>query len=198
MFKVTRSEEMNPAGNNPEVILVAGTDVEFDVTEEGKVRQVTINAAGDGRGATGAAGKDGKDGAAGLRGDRGLPGDKGDKGEPGPQGNQGAKGEPGHQGVEGRPGTQGHAGVPGPQGPRGAPGQNGFSGSPGRPGEPGVDASVPTGAIIGWIGGTLPDGYLECDGSEHNREHYPSLSALVPVGNVNFAVPNIPGSIIKY
>lgn len=198
VFKVTRSEEMNPAGNNPEVHFVAGKDIELHVKEEAGVRQVTIDAAGNGRGETGADGAPGKDGADGLRGDRGLQGERGSTGDRGAQGEQGIRGIPGPQGVEGKRGERGEQGIQGPKGNRGEPGQNGFSGAQGHPGASGADATAPTGGIIGFVGSVAPDGYLLTDGTEYQRVEFSSLAALFPGTDSTFTVPNIPGSIIKH
>lgn len=193
--RVTKAEEMNPAGNYPEVILESGADVEITEREENGKRIITVTAAGDGRGASG------KDGAPGKRGDRGEQGEQGDKGDKGERGEQGFKGEQGDIGLRGSPGDQGDRGERGPKGDkgnRGEPGQNGQPGRQGPPGEDGADASAPTGGIIKFIGSVAPEGYLMCDGVEYPRSSFPTLSELIPGDEDTFAVPDWPNCIVRY
>lgn len=193
--RVTKAEEMTPAGNYPEVLLEAGSDVEITERVEDGKHVITITSAGKGKGSSG------KDGAPGKRGDRGDKGEKGPKGDKGDRGDVGLKGETGDKGLKGSPGdkgARGEQGLQGIKGNRGEPGQNGNPGRQGVPGADGADASAPTGGIIKYIGREAPDGYLKCDGTEYPRSAFPTLSSLVPGDGATFTVPDWPNCIIKY
>lgn len=57
------------------------------------------------------------------------------------------------------------------------------------------------GVIYQYGGGTAPDGFLMCDGSEHSREEYPELFAVIGViygegdGETTFNVPDMRGRV---
>ena len=59
--------------------------------------------------------------------------------------------------------------------------------------------SVPIGTIIDYAGSTLPDGYLECDGSAVSRTTYASLFAAIGTtwgtgdGSTTFNLPDLRG-----
>ena len=62
--------------------------------------------------------------------------------------------------------------------------------------------SVPTGAVFAWATGTVPDGYLECDGSSLDRTTYAALFAAISddYGNVDgthFNLPDYRGRFLR-
>lgn len=60
---------------------------------------------------------------------------------------------------------------------------------------PSVAGAVPTATIIMWYGaaGSIPSGWLECDGSSKAQADYPSLAAAFGVNSGNFTLPDFGG-----
>ena len=66
---------------------------------------------------------------------------------------------------------------------------------------PGVLSVMPSGAILAWASGTIPTGFLLCDGSVYNIASYPALAGILGSayggdGVNTFAVPNLQGRTI--
>jgi microcystin-dependent protein len=122
-----------------------------------------------------------------------LPGNPGPPGPTGPAGPAGPKGDPGPQGVAGPQGIQGPAGTAGPQGPKGDQGIQGPAGQ-----------GISAGMVMLWGGaggGSIPAGYLWCDGSAVSRTTYAALFAAISTyygsgnGTTTFNLPNLKGRV---
>lgn len=71
-----------------------------------------------------------------------------------------------------------------------------------------AEGTGPTGTVISYMGNTVPEGYLACDGTTYNITDYPTLSTQIQeqFGNVNyfggdgettFAVPDLRGEFLR-
>ena len=64
--------------------------------------------------------------------------------------------------------------------------------------------NVPTGGMVTYWGGEVPDGWLECDGSEVLRADYPALFAVigttfgVPTDDTKFKLPDLRDRFVRY
>ena len=61
---------------------------------------------------------------------------------------------------------------------------------------------VPIGTVVAWAGTTVPDGWLLCDGAEHQIAEYPDLAPVVGSlhggdGATVFNVPDLRGRFIR-
>ena len=98
---------------------------------------------------------------------------------------------------------RGPQGATGPQGAQGIQGIQGIPGTNGTAGAAGADATMPVGVIVWWssLVGSVPAGWLVCDGTPHSKATYPELDALL--GNTyggdptKFTVPGMLGKSIK-
>lgn len=178
------------------------------------------------KGDKGDTGEVGPQGPAGPQGEQGPIGLTGPQGEPGVAGPQGAKGDTGAQGPQGAQGEQGPQGLQGNQGPKGDPGAyftpsvdssgnlswtnngnlnnpptvniKGPKGDKGEQGPQGIAGlSVPVGTILPFAGGSIPSGFLACNGAAISRTTYSALYSAIGTtygsgnGSTTFNVPQI-------
>lgn len=147
-------------------------------------------------GNTGPAGNTGFTGGTGPVGGTGATGPTGatvgDTGATGPTGPAGNTGETGFTGPTGNTGLTGGTGDIGPTGPTGPTGNVGETGPVGDP--------LPSGALIAWAGdesGSLPSGYLLCDGNAVSRTTYSDLFNAIGTtygsgdGSTTFNLPDL-------
>jgi len=130
----------------------------------------------------------------------GLQGTSGYSGAVGPTGNTGISGYSG-LGSSGYSGYSSYSGISGYSGIIGAEGIPGTSGYSGYSGIVGLTTTVPVGTIIAVSMSTVPDGFLECDGSWKSTDTYPALYSYL--GNYYgysapwFAVPDYRGLFLR-
>ena len=99
-------------------------------------------------------------------------------------------------------GVSTEAGATGPQGPDGATGATGI-GSTGATGPGGVNSGTEVGTIIPFAAQTVPDGWLECDGSIISRIDFSDLFDVIGEvygagdGSTTFQIPDLRAEFVR-